>query len=566
MCCGVLQNGCMEKQKRYQQLNKLWGDLKNSRTNYEAGWKDITRFCAPQRDFWTTIKENAYAPAAQVYDGTPISALNLLANGLQGYMASKTTKSFKVGLESFRTLRHQPYEGRMRRYMQDVEEVFYRMINQSNFYTAANEAFHVGGSIGTTVMFVDLVPGEQRLVNMVCKPNDVWIAENDVGIVDTIYRRMNMTAKDIVRRWEKGLTEEFIKQAAAAPYGLHEIVHCVLPRDTRDASKIDNLNKAFASYWLLTENTTILQESGFDENPYIVWRWSTPNGGTYGWSPAHSAMADILRSNQANKTLLEAAHLAVYPALNVPQEQMGKLDLRPRGMNPYIDPSRMVKPIQQLGSYPIAKDREDAINMTIREHFFVDMFLMLNQAAQMTGKFTATQVLEMQSEKAAIMGAITTRIESEFFDPLFDRYFEIAGQQGWLPQPPPELLEILEGSDVKIDYIGPMAQVQQRFYQMQSLEQPIEKLIKYGQFFPEVMDLVDPDKFGRHLINESSLPQDLIRDQKTVLGIRQQRASQKQAAMEAENAQKNAKAAKDMSNADPQTLKQLMSEATGGMV
>jgi len=226
----------------------------------------------------------------------------------------------------------------------------------------------------------------------------------------------------------------------------------------------------------------------------------------------------------------------------------------------------MVKPIQQLGSYPIAKDREDAINLSIREHFFVDMFLMLNQAAQMQGKFTATQVLEMQSEKAAIMGAITTRIESEFFDPLFDRYFEIAGQQGWLPQPPPELLDILDGSDVKIDYIGPMSQVQKRFYQMQSLEQPIDKLIKYGNFFPEVLDLVDPDKFGRHLLNDSSLPQDLIRENKTVQGIRQQRAKQRQAAMDAENGKKNASAAKDMSSVDPQTLKQLMSEATGGML
>ncbi len=556
----------MEKQQRYQQLIQLWGDLKNTRTNYEAGWKDITRFCAPERDFWTTIKENAYSPSTQIYDGTPISALNLLANGLQGYMASKTTKSFKVGLESFKTLRHQPYEGRMRRYMQDIEEVFYRMINQSNFYTAANEAFHVGGSIGTLVMFVDLVPNEQRLVNLVCKSNDVWIAENDVGIVDTVFRRISMTAKDIARRWGSELNEEFHNQAKISPYKLHDILHCVLPRDTRDATKIDNLNKAFASYWLLPETTQLLQESGFDENPYVVWRWSTPNGGTYGWSPAHSAMADILRSNQANKTILEAAHLSVYPALNVPQEQMGKLDLRPRGMNPYIDPSRMVKPIKQLGSYPIAKDREDAINLSIREHFFVDMFLMLNQAAQMQGKFTATQVLEMQSEKAAIMGAITTRIESEFFDPLFDRYFEIAGQQGWLPQPPPELLDILDGSDVKIDYIGPMSQVQKRFYQMQSLEQPIDKLIKYGNFFPDVLDLVDPDKFGRHLLNDSSLPQDLIRENKTVLQIRQQRAKQRQAAMDAEIGKKNASAAKDMSSVDPQTLKQLMSEATGGML
>ncbi|NBK23642.1 MAG: hypothetical protein EOM68_16630, partial [Spirochaetia bacterium] len=126
--------------------------------------------------------------------------------------------------------------------------------------------------------------------------------------------------------------------------------------------------------------------------------------------------------------------------------------------------------------------------------------------------------------------------------------------------------DILDGSDVKIDYIGPMSQVQKRFYQMQSLEQPIDKLIKYGNFFPDVLDLVDPDKFGRHLLNDSSLPQDLIRENKTVLQIRQQRAKQRQAAMDAEIGKKNASAAKDMSSVDPQTLKQLMSEATGGML
>lgn len=219
----------MDKQARTKQLLKLWGDLKNTRSHYEAGWKEITRFCSPDRDFWTDVKENATGRPNQIYDGTPLSALSLLANGLQGYMASKATKSFKVALDSHRTLRYKPYDGRMRQYMQDLDDVFYWMIDRSNFYDAANEAFMVGGSIATMSMYVDLVPGEDRIVNTVMHPHRVWIAENDARKIDTEFRTIPMTAKDCVRRWKDSLSEAFVKQAETNPYQLHEILHVVLP-------------------------------------------------------------------------------------------------------------------------------------------------------------------------------------------------------------------------------------------------------------------------------------------------------------------------------------------------
>lgn len=74
----------------------------------------------------------------------------------------------------------------------------------------------------------------------------------------------------------------------------------------------------------------MLQESGFDSFPYINWRWSTPHGGTYGWGPAHNAMADIIRSNQVNKSVLESAHQFLYPALNVPRSRWGDWTSGPR--------------------------------------------------------------------------------------------------------------------------------------------------------------------------------------------------------------------------------------------
>jgi len=550
----------MEKEARVKEIKILWDGLKNARTNQEAMWEQITRFCAPDRDFWTMVKEPVQESPRHVFDGTPISAVNLMANALQGYMASKSTKSFKVDLESNKTLKYQPFEGVMRKYMQDLEAGFYWMIKRSNFYEAINQSFRVGATIATMVMYVEKVPGEEKVVNMVVDTNDVWISENDVKVVDTVFRRINMTAKDIIRRWPD-VDETFKKNAENNPMKLHEILHATLPRDTRDVTKIDNINKPFASYWILTEKDIMLTESGFDKNPYVTWRWSTPNKSAWGWGPSHGAMAEVLRLNKISKTMTDAAEISVWPALNVPAEAKGKLDLRARGMNPYVDPSRMITPIQQVGAYPIGIDREQALTNAVKEHYMVDMFLMLNRY-QDSNK-TATEVMEMQSEKAAIMGAITARIESELFDPLFDRYFEIGMENGWLPLPPPEAYEMLQGADLKIDYVGPMSQIQKRFYEMQSVDASLEKMIKFGQYMPGILNVLDPLEVGIRLATGGDIPEKLIRTRKAIKQIEEQEAQAQMAQLQAQNSQMNAKAMKDVGDTNQQGVKEMASGMGG---
>lgn len=544
-----------QNKKIYDKLMMMLSTMKNSRSNYEEGWKAITRFCSPDQDFWTTVKENSQKATTWIYDGTAQSALKLLANGLQGYLASKQTKSFNVEIQSMKAVNHKPFSGRLRRYSQELDASFYDLIDKSNFYQACNEIFTIGGSIATVVVYVEKVPDEKAVVCLICHPNDVWIAENDVRQVDTVFRHITMTAKDIVRRWGSELDEQFMTMAREKPYGLHELYHASIPRDTRDVTKIDNLNKKYASYWILPEKTKILQESGFDSNPYVCWRWSTPNNATWGRGPAHEAMAMIIKANRMGKDIDEAANLFLYPPLNVPTETQGKLDLRPRGMNPYTDPRRTVSPIQTTGSYPIAIDREQATQQAIKDAFFTDMFLMLNNSAD--SKRTATEVLEMQAEKAAIMGAITSRIESELFDPLFDRFFEIASEQGWLPVPPPELYEMLDGAELKVDYVGPMAQVQRRFSNAQSIDQPMGELAKYAQIFPEILDTVDPDELAKQILDGSTINYKVIRTPQALAAIRQQRMQAIKAQEDAQNAKLNASAVKDLSQADPAKLQQM---------
>lgn len=552
----------MDQHSRVQELLRMWADMKARRTKQEQQWKEIVRWISPDRDCFTDVVKGSPGFAA-VYDGTPLSALTYLANGLQGYMANKSSHSFKIGLENSLMLRQKPFEGRLRRYMQELDDLFYWMLDRSNFYDATNEIFRVGGSVATATLYVDVVPGEDELVNNVIDPFDVWIAENESRRVDTVFRQVTLHAKDLVRMFGDSVDIDTRNSAEQQPYQEVKILHAVLPRDARDAAKIDNLNKPFASYWLLPAKNLMLRESGYDRMPYIVWRWSTPHGGVYGWGPSHNAYNTVVLSNQITKTTTEAAHASVWPALSVPQEMMGKVNINPKGMNPYMDPSRRIYPVQTVGSYPIAIDREQHMRSAIREFFYVDIFLALNQGADFA-KRTATEVLEMQSEKAIMLGAVTARIESELFDPLFDRYFEIAGSMGWLPTPPPELYDVLGGAELKIDYIGPMTQVQQRFYAKQSIDMPLQRLLLYSQFWPEVRMAVDGLKLGKHIVNDSTLPQDIIADDKAVQAALQNMQRMQQANAQAEVAQKNARALKDLGSTDQGQLMAMAEQMSGG--
>lgn len=525
-------------------------------------WKDIARFVSPDRDIWnTSSKEWTHAPASHIYDGTPLSAIRLMANGLQGYMASKQTKSFKIKLESFRSLRQQPYSGRIRRFMQDLEDAFYWVINRSNFYNAVHEAFCNGGTFATTVMFIDRMPGSDKLTFVTEHIKNCWIAENMNREVDTIHRKIMISARDIVKRWPDSLSDDFKQSARERPFQNHEVLHAVFPREDRDYTKVDNQNKRFASVWILTSESVLLEENGFDANPFIVWRWSTASGATYGWGPSHDAIADILRSNQINKSLLMVAQKQAEPPMNVPEERMYDIDLNPAGMNPYTDPRKIITPIQTTGNYSVGLDREQSIQRSIREHYMVDMFLMLNQLNGKSADRTATEVMEMQAEKAAILGTTTARIENELFDPMFDRIFELAAKAGWLPPAPPEMFEMIGPQELKIDYVGPMSQLQQRFYSQQSVDKPMARLMSYAEVFPEIKVLIDGEKLGRRIINDSPLPQDLVRSERETRLIKQRQAQMEQQAAAAQIANQEAQALRNASEANMENLKQLQRES-----
>jgi len=529
-------------------------NIKKFRQPYETQWKEVTKWVVPGKNFWEEIKDNSPEASSDIYDSTPISAVKILANGLQGFMA-KRGKFFKLNMESSKAL-NRPIPGAVRGYLQVLEQIFNWIFARSNFYQSINETFAQGSTIGTVVIYPEEVTGEDKIIYSVIHPKEVWITENYYKIVDTTFWEKKLTARAIVKRFKDKLEEKFVKDAEKNPYKEFTVINGVFPREERDIEKIDKGNKEFASIWVLKEGGILLEESGFDSFPYIVWRWSTEHGGTYGRSPANDAMADILRGNNLKKTLLEASQEFVHPPLNVPQEKMGLLDISPRGMNPYDNSGRIITPIQTVGSYPVGIDREQDVDNTIKEHFFTNMFLMLNNS--MDTERTATEVMELQAEKASVLGSITARIESELFDQIFDRTLAIAVKAGWVPPVPEEMKEFLVNDNIAVDYVGPMAQLQDRYYDMQMLDSEINRIVNLSQFFPGILDNVDQDALVDHLLNKSSLPQNLIRNKRQIAQMRAARAQQVQEQQGSENLQKQASALKDLGDTNQENVAQVM--------
>ena len=95
-------------------------------------------------------------------------------------------------------------------------------------------------------------------------------------------------------------------------------------------------------------------------------------------------------------------------------------------------------------------------------------------------------------------------------------------------------------------------------------------LSQVGQIFPEMLDLVDSDSYGRRMADYMGVPADGMRDQEEVDAVREQRAQQQQQQMAAQQAESTAKALKDggqgaKSLAESGIDGQAMEQAMGGM-
>jgi hypothetical protein len=300
------------------------------------------------------------------------------------------------------------------------------------------------------------------------------------------------------------------------------------------------------------EDGDILLKSGYDLNPYAVWRLRKNSDEIYGYSPAADALVEIKQLNQFSKTLLKAAHMAVAPPMNVPERMRGNVHIEPDGLNYTEKGGDIIRPVQTNINFPVGLDREEKIQRIIEDKYRVEFFLVLSRAER---EMTATEIMERQSEKAVLLGPQVDRLEQEGLTRVFNLIADVADRGGRLPQPPQVLIDYIEEmkrrgknpSTIEPVFIGPLAQAQRRLFQMQPIKNGLNELAQASVVFPKVLDKVHPDRLAEHILDSTDFPQSVMRTDTELDEYRKQQALEKQQAQQMQMAQQMPDAYKKMS-------------------
>jgi hypothetical protein len=521
----------------------MFYSMQKVREPYEDVWEDILANVVPNRTSFDKPAKKGQIDTSQIYDGTPIAALNLYASGSQGYLLSSSYKWFSLRIPNERLMDVRE----VRIWLSIVEQVLYGLIQRSNFYKEMYMLFKDGGSFGTATVYTRYDPATNRAWFSTIHPKEVFIAEDDNGEVNTVVRYFNMTSRRMLERFSDNSLDEEIRDEGEDDNDFqneHEVLHVVEERQDYDPKKQDSKNMRYASCYIDVEHEKTIRESGYPVDPYGVWRVEKSSDEVYGRGPGWTALSDIKALYQYVKTDIHAAQLEVDPVLDLPAERINDFKYVPGGRNAYEDVNRTAKRVNPPLNLRAGLDREERKQRIIEKHFLVDFFMMMSQAQR---EMTATEIRQRQEEKAVMLGPHIAGLNQDVLDKVMDSLFRSAWDAGMIP-PAPQVLQ--GGGHVEVDYQGPLAQAQRSFFKTEPYRSVMRDITGMVQAIAPVapsvaagmLDNYNWDYITREMSKGDGLPEEAIMDEKVRDKIRQMRAQQQQAQMQAEQMAKMGKA------------------------
>tara|TARA_R110000764_G_scaffold68206_1_gene141549 strand:- start:628 stop:1089 length:462 start_codon:yes stop_codon:yes gene_type:complete len=121
-----------------------------------------------------------------------------------------------------------------------------------------------------------------------------------------------------------------------------------------------------------------------------------------------------------------------------------------------------------------------------------------------------------------LLGPVLGRLQAELLQPLIDRSFALLLRAGLLPEPPEEL----QGQNIDIEYVSPLAKAQ-KLTDLQAMLRGFEILLQVSEVAP-VTDYLDGDKMVQYLVETAGLPARIIRGANEVAQVRKEQAEQAQ--------------------------------------
>ena len=233
------------------------------RSTVDTTQQRILEYIIPHKADITRTRTEGQERTEKVWDSTAIQANKLLASSIQGSLMSQAIRWFRLVLRN-QDLMTKPVTD----WLEDVVEILYQALRQSNFYAEASELCLNLGAIGIGAIFVEERKKTRREqgfggFRFQTIGGRYVIEENPEGRVDTFFRAFPMSARNIQDSWPNAELPDPIRTSLPErPDKEFEIVHAVYPRRVRNPKRKDAQHMKWASCYIFRSTKTILSEGG----------------------------------------------------------------------------------------------------------------------------------------------------------------------------------------------------------------------------------------------------------------------------------------------------------------
>ena len=525
-------------------------ELKSDRQSWEQVFRTLAEY------FYPTVEHALRNPdrpddgrrlGDKVVNSEPVQAAHITAAGIMSGLTNPSRPWFRLSTPDPDYMNFR----RVAEWLSQVEKIMRFVFARSNIYNALFQVYLSDIVFGTAAML--LLEDHRSVIRArPLLPGEYWMGVDGDLRLDALYREFTLTVRQAVQKYGLERLSVRAQQAAKSDQWDAEVKFVqAIERDNpdADASRFDHRNMPSRSITFepAHESGGLTKVSGFEEFPAMAPRWHVSGNSAWGRSPAMIALGDGKMLQKMEEKKLIAIDKAVDPPLQAPaslkQEVISGL---PGTLSFNGDANGRGGKIESIFQPNLAIDHitleGQRVERRIHRALFADFFLMVTS---LNREVTAREIAERSEEKLLQIGPVLERWEHELLDPAIDRAFAICERLDLFPPPPEEL----DGVDLKVEYIGLLAQAQ-KMVATQAIESTVGFAGGLAGVFPEVRHKIDVFKMiDRYAEAQGADPSVIRSNEEARQSVEAERQAQVQA-QAVEQAQKLASGAKTLADAD----------------
>lgn len=575
----------MQESKR-QRLEKLRVQLESERSSFMTHWRELGDYILPRRPRFTLKDVNKGEKKNQkIVDSTATFAARTARSGMMSGITSPARRWFRLATHDKSIIE----DADVKAWLHTVTEAMNTVFTRSNLYNSLPIVYGDLVVFGTAAMMV--MEDYDKVIHTQHFPiGSYFCSANNRGNIDTFGRTFQMTVRQIVKQfgtpeganqgeldmsnisdtvqrlWKEGRTEDWI-----------EVAHIIMPNDEYNPEKPESKFKKYVSvYYELScssgsgkyahvgqnEEDRFLRVAGYDRFTVLVPRWEVNSEDSYATDcPGMQALGDIKQLQLGERRAMQAIEKMVNPPLVGPGHLRNSAVSMRAGDITYLDvrdAANGLRPIHDVR--PQIQDlevKQQSARDRIRHAMFENLFLALTMSDRR--EITAREVEERHEEKMWALGPVLERLNQDLLDPLIDLTFEYMNRQGLIPEPP----EVLQGMDLKIEYVSVMAEAQ-KLINLKSVERFTQHAANLAAINPAALDKLDIDQMMDVYGELTGIPPGLVKPDDQVAAEREERAKAQAQQQRMNSLQQGAATMKDAAQAAATAPEGALEAALGG--